>query len=90
LAVLPNSDDLTPAQVAQRTGRPLKTVQEWLRRGRLRGYKQGPKLWYVPVAALEELCRPNDVAERSARRQRASSARRRREDDRLREIGVLG
>jgi excisionase family DNA binding protein len=93
--VVPSPNDLTPAQVARMCGRPLKTVQEWLRLGRLRGYRSGPRFWRVPPEALAELFVENTAADRPAppvakvARRKATAARRRREDDELRKLGML-
>jgi len=55
---------LTPEQVAQRLQVKARTVQEWLRSGRLVGLKLG-KLWRI---------RPNDLAAFLDRQQPAASA----------------
>jgi excisionase family DNA binding protein len=54
--MLPDPDDLTPAEVAKLCRRPVKTIHDWLRAGRLRGRKVGPRLWAVPRAELEAIC----------------------------------
>lgn len=47
---------LTPAQVAERLQVSVFSIQEWLRQGKLKGFKAG-KLWRIREADLEEFMR---------------------------------
>ena len=42
---------LTTKEFAQRSGHPMKTVQKWLRNGKLNGTKIGNR-WYISPAEL--------------------------------------
>ena len=44
---------ITPAQAAERLQVSVFTVQEWLREGRLKGFKAG-RLWRIREADLDE------------------------------------
>jgi excisionase family DNA binding protein len=44
---------LTPEQAAERLQVSVFTVQEWLREGRLKGFKAG-RLWRIREADLDE------------------------------------
>ena len=44
---------LTPAQVAERLQVSVFSIQDWLRQGKLKGFKAG-KLWRIREADLEE------------------------------------
>lgn len=63
--------DLTIAQVAALFDRQPSTVRDWLRSGRLNGYKMAEREWRVPAREIELM------QEREARRTRPC---RRRED----------
>ena len=44
---------LTPAQAAERLQVSIYSIQEWLRQGKLKGFKAG-KLWRIREADLDE------------------------------------
>lgn len=66
--MLPSPTDLTVDEVAARLRQGRAAVRRALREGRLAGYRIGAGMWRVPVAALEEYCRPAGVP--AARRPR--------------------
>lgn len=54
---------LTPEEAAGLLSISPKTLRDWLRSGKLEGFKVG-KQWRVPSTGLSELLTPKQVAER--------------------------
>lgn len=79
--MLPSPSDLTVDEVAAKLRQCPAAVRRALREGRLAGYRIGAGVWRVPVAALEEYCRPAEVpAARRPRLRVIDRERRSRED----------
>ena len=45
---------LTTEEVAERLNMHMKTVQLWLRQGRIKGTKLGPRMWRVRESDLQD------------------------------------
>jgi excisionase family DNA binding protein len=87
--MMPNAEDLTVAEVCERTRLDPETVQRALRTGDLRGYKVLSR-WRVRPVDLADWCPPNAPPPRKGRRKRqarSEAADRERTD---RELAALG
>jgi excisionase family DNA binding protein len=54
----PEREFLSPAGVAKYLGVTRRTVYTWIRQGRLKATRTGPKLWLVSMSDLGEFLHP--------------------------------
>jgi len=47
-------DYYTPTELKERYGLNLETIYRWLKSGRLRGIKLGPRIWRIPESAIRD------------------------------------
>ena len=53
-ADMKNERMLTTEEISKQINVKLETIRLWLRQGKLKGHKLGPRLWRVPESALQE------------------------------------
>jgi excisionase family DNA binding protein len=71
-----SESQLTTKEFSQRCGRPVATVQKWLRSGKLKGTKIGSR-WYIAPSELTRLSKnePTSAAPSTSAAPRSSEAK---------------